>query len=247
MSRKPTERYHWAWHRAVRYVCQRFILRAVIASAVRVTVEGERNVEGLQGPFIIVGNHSSHLDAATMLSSLPYSLTRDLATATAGDYFYNNPIRSNLVGLFFNSYPVDRGVRKSKNSGLSVSLLRSGVPLCIFPEGTRSRDGVMRSFKPGAAALGRALRVPVVPVAIVGAHEAMPVGRNWPKPGRLPVKLLIGKPLRVRAGESLADFNARVEGRVRAMYTTQSTTVLIHDEDRPRSRGRHLDAQEDAS
>jgi len=247
VSRRPTDRYHWAWHRAVRRICQRVILKAVIAAEVSVTVEGERNVEGLQAPFIVVGNHSSHLDAATMLSYLPYSLTRDLATATAGDYFYNNKIRSNLVGLFFNSYPVDRGGRKSKNAGLSVSLLRSGVPLCIFPEGTRSRDGVMKSFKPGAAALARALRVPVVPVAIVGAHEAMPVGRNWPKPGRPPVKLLIGKPLRVRAGESLADFNARVENRVRAMYTTQSTTVLIHDEDRTRRRGRHLDAAEDAS
>jgi 1-acyl-sn-glycerol-3-phosphate acyltransferase len=248
MSRKPTDRYHWAWHRATRFVCQRVILRAVVDAEVRVSVEGERNVEGLTGPFILVANHSSHLDAATMFTHLPYSLTRDLATATAGDYFYNNPARSNLVGLFFNSYPVDRGARKSKNAGLSVSLLRSRVPLLIYPEGTRSRDGVMKSFKPGAAALGRALRVPVVPIAIVGAHEAMPVGRNWVKPGRPPIKLLIGKPLRVRAGESLADFNARIEGRVRAMYTTRSTTVLIHDEDRPRRRGRHLDdAAEDAS
>lgn len=248
MSRKPTDRYHWAWHRSVRFVCQRVLLRAVIGAEVKVTVEGERNVEGLEGPFIIVANHSSHLDAATMFTYLPYSLTRYLATATAGDYFYNNPVQSNFVALFFNSYPVDRGGRKSKNAGLSVSLLRSGVPLLIYPEGTRSRDGVMKSFKPGAAALGRALRVPVVPVAIVGAHDAMPVGRNWPKPGRPPVKLLIGKPLRVRAGESLTDFNSRVEGRVRAMLTTQSTTVLIHDEDRPRRRGRHLDdAAEDAS
>lgn len=246
MSRRSTDRYHWAWHRAVRRVCQRVLLKAVIGAEVRVTVEGERNVEGLEGPFIVVGNHSSHLDAATMLTYLPYSLTRNLATATAGDYFYNNPVRSNFVGLFFNSYPVDRGVRNSKNAGLSVSLLRSGVPLLIYPEGTRSRDGVMKSFKPGAAALGRALRVPVVPVAIVGAHEAMPAGRNWPKPGRPPVKLLIGKPLRVRAGESLADFNERVENRVRAMYTTQSATVLIREDDRPRRRGRHLDEADSA-
>lgn len=247
MSNKQTARYHAAWHRTVRFVCQRVLLKALIGAEVSVTVEGERNVEGLQGQFIVVANHSSHLDAATMFSFLPTTLTRNLATATAGDYFYNNPLKSNFVGFFFNSYPVDRGGRKSKNAGLSVSLLRSGVPLLIFPEGTRQKDGKMKSFKPGAAALGRALRVPVVPVAVVGAYEAMPKGRNWPKPGRPPVKLLIGKPLRVRAGESLADFNSRVENRVRAMYTTQSTTVLIHDEDRRRNRGRHLDAQEDAS
>ena len=248
MTRKPTDRYHMAWHRAVRYVCQRLILRAVVDAEVRVSVEGERNVEGLTGPFILVANHSSHLDAATIFSRLPYSLTKDVAQAVAGDYFYEQVWRRTLTSFFFNSYPVDRDGRKSKRAGLSVSLLRSGVPLCIFPEGTRSRDGVMKSFKPGAAALGRALRVPVVPVAICGAHEAMPVGRNWPQPGRQPVKLLIGKPLRVKAGESLADFNDRVEGRVRAMHTTGSTTVLIHDEDRSTRRGRHLDAAaEDAS
>src|SRR5690606_26914120 len=70
VSRKPSDRYHWAWHRAVRYVCQRFILRTVIGAEVKVTVEGERNVEGLQGPFIVVANHSSHLDAATMFTYL---------------------------------------------------------------------------------------------------------------------------------------------------------------------------------
>jgi 1-acyl-sn-glycerol-3-phosphate acyltransferase len=248
MSRTPTDRYHMAWHRSVRYACQRIILRAVVDAEVSVTVEGERNVEGLDGPFILVANHSSHLDAATIFARLPYNLTKNMAQAVAGDYFYEQAWRRTMTSFFFNSYPVDRDGRKSKRAGLSVSLLRSGIPLCIFPEGTRSRDGVMKSFKPGAAAIGRALRVPVVPVAIVGAHEAMPVGRNWPKPGRPPVKLLIGKPLRVKAGESLIDFNERVEGRVRAMHTTQSTTVLIHEDDRPRHRGRHLDdAHEDAS
>lgn len=245
MSTKATDRYHWAWHRAVRYVCQRIILKGVVDFEVRVTVEGERNVDGLTGPFIIVANHSSHLDAPTIITQMPYRLTKNLAVAAAGDYFYNSFWRRTLTSFFFNSYPVDRGGRKSKNAGLSVSLLRQGIPLLIFPEGTRSRDGVMKSFKPGAAALARALRVPVVPVALVGAFDAMPKGVNWPLPGRLPVKLLIGKPVRVRTGETLADLNTRMESRVRAMHSTQTATVLVRDEpaDRPRFDG----AQEDAS
>ncbi|MFV0425417.1 MAG: lysophospholipid acyltransferase family protein [Beutenbergiaceae bacterium] len=244
MSSKPTDRYHWAWHRALRRFCQRVILRGVIDFEVAVTVEGERNVEGLQGPFIVVANHSSHLDAPSIITHMPYRLTKHLAVAAAGDYFFNNVWRRTLTAFFFNSYPVDRGRTKSKNAGLSVSLLRQGVPLLIFPEGTRSKDGVMRAFKPGAAALARALRVPVVPVAIVGAYEAMPKGRNWPAPGRPPVKLLIGKPVRVRSGEALADLNARIEGRVAAMYATQTATVLVHERATPE---RTDDAQEDAS
>src|SRR5699024_8094168 len=80
---------------------------------------------------------------------------------------------------------------------------------------------------PGAAALARALRIPIVPVALVGAHEAMPVGTFWPKSGRMPVKVLIGKPLRVRAGERLPEFNARAQSRVRAMHTMQPSYVPV--------------------
>lgn len=218
MSRKPTERYHWAWHRAVRMFCQRALLKAVIATEVRVTVEGERNVEGLQGPFLVVANHSSHLDAATMFTYLPYSLTRDLATATAGDYFYNNPVRSNLVGLFFNSYPVDRGVRKSKNSGLSVSLLRSGVPLLIYPEGTRSRNGTMAPFKPGAAALCISRHVPALPVALVGIRQAMPHGNVLPVPGRPEVHVVFGKPMWAEQGETAVKFAERIREQVATMH-----------------------------
>lgn len=246
-GRRPTDRYQWAWHRAVRYVCQRMILKAVINTEVSVTVEGERNVEGLQGPFILVANHSSHLDAPSIITALPYELTKNLAVAVAGDYFYEQVWRRTLTSFFFNSYPVDRDGRKSKRAGLSVSLLRAGVPLLIFPEGTRSRDGRMRDFKPGAAALARALRIPVVPLAVVGAHDAMPVGRNWPKPGRMPVKLLIGKPVRVRTGESLTDLNARITARVQAMHTTQTATVLVHEDDIGGLEGRDTRAQEDAS
>lgn len=231
MRSKPTDRYHWAWHRALRRVSQRGPMRALMASLVTVRVDGEANVEGLEPPFIVVANHSSHLDAPVLMTSLPYSVTRHLATAVAADYFYEQKWRSTLTSVFFNSYPVDREGRKSKRAGLSVSLLRQGVPLLIFPEGTRSRTGEMARFKPGAAALARALRVPVLPVALIGAHDAMPVGRNWPVSGRPEVRVLIGRPVEVRSGESLTDFNARVEARVVAMHASGSANPPDDDSD----------------
>lgn len=230
MSGKPTDRYHWAWHRLLRRFTQRVILRGVINSLVAVKVEGKENVDGVSGPFILISNHSSHLDAPVLISSLPYSLTKHLATAVAADYFYSQRWRSTLTSIFFNSYPVERDGRrtgggrggKPKRAGLSISLLRQDIPLLIFPEGTRSRTGEMARFTPGVASLARALRVPVVPVALIGAHDAMPVGRSWPKPGRQPVRLLIGEPVRVQPGEALADLNTRIETRVRAMFDTET-------------------------
>lgn len=231
MSGKPTDRYHWAWHRLLRRFAQRVILRGVIHSQVSVQVEGEENVEGLEGPFVLIANHSSHLDAPVLISSLPYSLTKNLATAVAADYFYSQKWKSSLTSIFFNSYPVERDGRRSgkkpKRAGLSISLLRQDIPLLIFPEGTRSRTGEIAPFKPGVAALARALRVPVVPVALIGAHEAMPVGRSWPKPGRQPVRLLIGSPVQVRSGESLKDLNTRIETRIRAMFDAKTVEAGI--------------------
>ena len=229
-ERRKTGRYHSRVHRWLRYVAQRLILRPVISSSVRVTVEGERNLAGLDGPFILVANHSSHLDAPLCLTALPYRVTKNIATAAGADYFYRSKWRSSLTSLFFNTYPVERGKSRGKSAGLSVTLLRQGVPLLIFPEGTRSRTGEMADFTPGAAALARALRLPVVPVALVGAHDAMPVGMFWPKSGRMPVKVLIGKPLRVRAGEKLPEFNARAQARVRAMHTMQTSYVLVPED-----------------
>lgn len=246
-ERRKTGRYHSRVHRWLRYVAQRLILRPVITSSVRVTVEGERNLAGLDGPFILVANHSSHLDAPLCLTALPYRVTKNIATAAGADYFYQSKWRSTLTSLFFNSYPVERGKSRGKSAGLSVTLLRQGVPLLIFPEGTRSRSGEMADFTPGAAALARALRLPVVPVALVGAHDAMPVGTVWPKSGRMPVKVLIGKPLRVRAGEKLPEFNARAQARVRAMHTMQTSYVLV-PEDTPKPNSNDLpEAQEGIS
>ena len=85
--------------------------------------------------------------------------------------------------MFFNAFPVDRTGLRGKR-GMATSLLDDGVPLLLFPEGTRSRTGDMGSFKPGAAALCISRDVPCLPIGIVGAESAMPRGKNWPDRGR---------------------------------------------------------------
>ncbi len=100
-----------------------------------------------------------------------------------------------LTALFFNAFPVQRtagGIRSIS----AKSLLQRGIPLLVFPEGTRSKDGTIGHFKPGAAALASSCDVPCIPVALVGVHIAHPRGTNWPKRGRLPVGVVIGKPMR---------------------------------------------------
>lgn len=198
-------------------MAQRLLLKPLVWRLATVSVLGREKLSGVSGPFVVVSNHSSHLDAPLIIGSLPRKLARYVAAGAAADYFYDVWWRKGLTSLFFNAFPVDRtGLRGRR--GLATSLLDDGVPLLLFPEGTRSRTGEMGSFKPGAAALCISRDVPCLPLAIVGATEAMPRGKSWPDPGRPPVHVVYGEPMRPEDGESATQFSERIEKEVRGLY-----------------------------
>lgn len=194
-----------------RHAVRKYMTRPVISTLMKTEVLGEENVEGLDGAFILIPNHSSHLDAPMVFSMLPDWITERLATGAAADYFYKRRGISNLTSLFFNTYPIERKKQKgqpSKAAGMTGRLLRAGVPILVFPEGTRSRTGELGTPKAGAAALAMNVGVPLVPIAMLGGHEAMPVGSVLPK-FRSEVCLFIGRPMFARAGETAEDYMGR--------------------------------------
>ncbi|MDH6181188.1 1-acyl-sn-glycerol-3-phosphate acyltransferase [Microbacteriaceae bacterium SG_E_30_P1] len=202
---------------AVRFVAQRGLLKPLVWSLVSVDVVGRDRIAALDAPFIVIANHSSHLDAPLVLGALPRRHARYLAAGAAADYFFDVAWRKWLTTLFFNAFAVERN-SEGKRSGASRSLLERKVPLLLFPEGGRSRHGEMGRFKPGAAALSIASGAPCVPVALVGASAAMPRGVNWPKRGRMPVSVVIGEPMIAREGESTEDFSRRLAAEVRDLH-----------------------------
>lgn len=210
-------RYTSPLHAGARFVAQRGLLKPLVWRLATVTVLGTERLSGLSGAFVVVSNHTSHLDAPLILGSLPRRLARYLAAGAAADYFFDVWWRRGLTSLFFNAFPVDRtGLRGRK--GMATSLLDEGVPLLLFPEGTRSRTGEMGAFKPGAAALCISRDVPCVPVGIVGASEAMPYGKNWPEGGRPPIWVVFGEPLRPEDGETAMQFSDRIAKEVSGLY-----------------------------
>lgn len=212
-------RYTSSAHAATRWVAQRGLLKPLVWSLTSVTVQGVEHLEGLRAPFVVVANHSSHLDAPLILGALPSRLARYLAAGAAADYFFDVWWRKGLTALFFNAFPVERnGVRH--RSAMGTTLLSDGVPLLLFPEGTRSRTGEMARFKRGTAALCIATGVPCVPMALVGASTAMPRGTNWPVRGRTPVTVVFGEPLLPLEGERSAAFTQRLEERVRELHAS---------------------------
>jgi 1-acyl-sn-glycerol-3-phosphate acyltransferase len=217
---------------AIRFVAQRGILKPVVWSILRVRVKGADRLSKLGSAFIVVANHSSHLDAPLIMCGLPRKHTRFLAAAAAADYFFDVWWRRGLTALFFNAYAVDRS-GESKRAGASKGLIRRGVPLLVFPEGTRSRTGEIARFSPGVGGLAISAGVPCVPVAIVGARDAMPHGRSWPIPGRPPVTVVIGEPIAAAKGEGAEAFSNRLATEVRRLYSLGTDGVARIDRTPP--------------
>src|SRR5204863_7289677 len=80
----------------------------------------------------------------------------------------------------------------------AVRTLEYGYHLLLFPEGTRSRDGVLQEFKPAIAYLALAAGVDILPVSLEGTHEAMPKCAFLPDPRkRKKLRVRMGPPLRI--------------------------------------------------
>lgn len=197
---------------AVRTAVQRAGLTPLVRSQVSLDVIGTEVLRDLSGPVVFVANHSSHLDAPLVLTTLPERWRRRTAVAAASDYFFDTWPRAVGSTMAFSTFPMER--RGGGGSTLAADLLLEGWSVLVFPEGTRSADGWAGEFRRGAAHLAISMRVPVVPVSIRGSFAAMPKGRSWPVPGRLPVRVRYGVPLSGRDDEDTASFTARIAAEV---------------------------------
>jgi len=224
-AKRLHDRFNSPYQAVARFLAQRALLKPLIWSLTRVTVIRSEKLKDLKGGFVVVANHSSHLDTPLIVGSLPRPLARYLAAGAAADYFFNVWWRRGLTALFFNAFPVRRSGPETSSTS-ARSLLMRGIPVLIFPEGTRSTDGELGQFKPGAAALAAACNVPCIPVAVIGAHIAHPRGSNWPKRGRFPVGVVFGDPLRLAEGETKKEFAERTRREIVRLRDLHSAEIL---------------------
>lgn len=218
----PREPFPTKWARspavsALRSGVQRFGLKPLLYSQTSVRVAGLDSLEGVEGPVVFVANHASHVDAPLILCSLPPRWRARTAVIAAADYFFDVWWRAAGTALVFNAFPVERSGGR-RLSDTPWRLLREGWSIVVFPEGTRSTDGWVGRFRPGAARLCTAAGVPAVPVAIRGSFAAMPRGRGWPRPGRYPVSVRYGPPVVPEPGESAGDFMRRLADAVASLW-----------------------------
>ena len=160
-------------------VLGRLIVRAV--PFWRVRIEGAFP----RGTFVVVPNHQSMADALAV-ACLPGEV-KWMGKESA--------FRFPWLGWAFHLagyVPVLRGDRQSGSAALARMrrYLDAGLPVGLFPEGTRTRDGALQPFRAGPFKLAIDAGVPVVPVAIDGAWRAMPADQPWIRPARIRVSIL---------------------------------------------------------
>ena len=197
VSRWPTRWSLTAPARLARTVIQQAVLfPAVGLLTTPLQVRGTEHAESLAGPAIVVANHSSHLDAPLVLRALPRGLRGRTAVGAAEDYFFDSWVRALPAALALNAVPVPRSGRGAATAlARCGALLEEGWSMLLFPEGTRSPDGTLGRLRTGAARLAAAHGVPLLPVYLDGAADALPKGATLPHCA--PVTVTFGSPLHI--------------------------------------------------
>jgi len=168
--------------------CARLWSWLILATTgVRVDVRGrERLTAGRT--YVFVSNHQSIYDIPVLFASLPYQL-RIIAKQSLGRFpFLGWHLRHTGHILVDRRDPERAGVLRQAST-----LVRQGLSLIVFPEGTRSADGGLAPFKGGSFLLALDAGLPVVPVAVIGSRHVMRKGRLAVAPGR--VRLVVHDPI----------------------------------------------------
>jgi len=150
-------------------------------------VRGAENLP-TDGPVILASNHLSFIDSIF----LPLVVNRPVVFLAKSEYFTGKGIKGWATKIFFigtGQLPIDRSGGKASEASLETGLrvLREGRVLGIYPEGTRSPDGKLYRGRTGVARMVLEAGVPIVPVAMIGTDEVMPIGTTLPKIRRIGV------------------------------------------------------------
>jgi 1-acyl-sn-glycerol-3-phosphate acyltransferase len=151
-----------------------------------------RNHLPRSGQFILVANHSSHLDTLSLLSLFPILRLRHIRPVAAADYFERNPLVSLLTKTMFNILPIARKNISTENNPLRrmQAAIEAGQSLIIFPEGTRGSGDVLGPFRAGVAHLIEKMPdVEVIPAYLVNMGRSLPKGEFIPVPFFCEVRL----------------------------------------------------------
>lgn len=201
----------------------RFWARAMVFLAgCSIRIRGAENLS--KAPVAVyASNHTSYMDTPVIFASLPFQF-RILAKKELW------PIA--FIGWYLDrsgQIPIDTVNPHSTLSslGAGVKALRSGMSLFVFPEGRRTPDGELQPFLSGAAYLAIRAQVPLVPLALNGVYDLLPIHTRHLYPGEL--TLTTGEPIDTKGmtPRQTEQLTAQLRDAIQALR--QQQTVAVQD------------------
>jgi 1-acyl-sn-glycerol-3-phosphate acyltransferase len=159
------------------------------------------------GPVVLASNHQSWLDIPIVTAFVPRHVS-----FVAKDSLAKGPVMAHILE-HSGAVLLKRGESDVNAMREMVAHLAEDDCLCVFPEGTRTKDGSLGEFQRGVLLAARKGKALVVPTAISGSFDAWPVGQRIPHPHRLTLEF--GKPMDPREGIE------KVQSRVAAMLQSR--------------------------
>lgn len=193
------------------------------AAACRVTVRGAENLR--KHPLAVyASNHTSFMDIPVVFTSLPFQF-RILAKIELW--------RWPFIGWYLKrsgQIPIDTDNPHATLSslGAGVKALRSGMPLFVFPEGRRTDTGELNTFLSGAAFLAIRAQAPIIPIALTGGYDLLPMHSHHFYP--VPLTLSAGEPIETK-GMTLRQTDT-LTAAVRAAIENLLVASVVRNESR---------------
>jgi 1-acyl-sn-glycerol-3-phosphate acyltransferase len=158
----------------------------VRAAGIKIEMSGLENIPAGRS-CIFMCNHVSNLDPPVVLPLLP-----GRSSVLLKQELMSIPILGKAMRLA-KFVPVERGSRRDAAQAsveAAADALRSGLHILVYPEGTRSRDGRLSTFKKGPFFLAQGTQAPIIPIALSGTQTMMHKGSNAIVPGLARIQVL---------------------------------------------------------
>lgn len=184
-------------------------------SGIRYEVHGLECIDKSR-PYIYIFNHRSFLDAPVIPISIPQELR-----ALGKKELSKIPVFGYVVGKF--AIWVDRTSTESRRESVArlIKLLENGKSVVVAPEGTRNNTSLtLLPFQKGAFRLSIETRIPILPMAVLGADKIMKRGSLLLSPGKVRIYFSKAMTPPIQSENAVSEFCEKVRGRVEAMILT---------------------------
>jgi long-chain acyl-CoA synthetase len=203
-------RFPFTW---IRFVVYHVFFLPLTLIMCRVRTIGVEKLAKVKPPVLFVSNHVTDVDAALIISALPWRWRYRMAIAMAGEILrewrVNSKLWYALGAALFNVFSLPRQSGFRQSFAYAGEAVDRGFSILIFPEGTETKDGRIQPFKAGIGLLVSELNLPVVPVMLRGLFEVKQRDQRFVKPGT--VSVTFGEPITFTAGESAADITNELD------------------------------------